>query len=149
MQQINFDNGIQEFVVNGGGVLRFNPSDPNVYDRFLDAAEKIQSVEKDMEAKGEKLAAEDGAGILRLLSEADRKIKEHLNWVFGAGNDFNEILGGVNLMAVAGNGERVVTNLMQALMPIIENGAKRCAEQQVGDAVQQAQKNRAKRQAKK
>ena len=31
---LSIDTGIQEFQINNGGVLRFNPSDPNVYNRF-------------------------------------------------------------------------------------------------------------------
>ena len=38
MQELNIDTGVREYRINGGGVLRFNPSDPNVYSRFLQAA---------------------------------------------------------------------------------------------------------------
>ena len=44
--------------------------------------------------------------------------------------DFQKILSGVNLLAVADNGERVVTNLFAALEPVLVEGAKRCASQQ-------------------
>ena len=30
MKQLTIDTGVQEFEINGSGVLRFNPSDPNV-----------------------------------------------------------------------------------------------------------------------
>ncbi len=149
MEKIQFDSGVKTYEINDNGVLRFNPSDPNVYARFMEATEKIQTVEKDMETQGKALTENDGAGALKLLANADQKIKEILNWVFGAGNDFDKILGGVNLMAVATNGERVITNFLQALLPIIEEGANTCANQQIGDAVAQAQLNRAQRRAKK
>ena len=149
MEQLIFDNGIKEYKINGDGVLRFNPGDPNVYDRFLDATDKILAVEKDMEDKGKALTEDDGTGVLKLLAEADQKIKDTLGWVFGKGNDFDEILGGVNLMAVATNGERVITNLLNALLPVLQEGAEACAKQQVGEAVQLAQNNRAARRAKK
>ena len=149
MQQLNFDNGVKAFKINEDGVLRFNPGDPNVYARFLDAADKIQEIENNMAAKGKELGDNDGVGSLRLLAEADRQIKETLSWVFGKNNDFDEIMGGVNLMAVAGNGERVITNLLGALTPVLEKGARKCAEQQISDAVNKAQTNRAQRRAKK
>ena len=149
MQQINFDNGVKAYKINEDGVLRFNPGDPNLYARFLDAADKIQEIENNMAAKGKEIDENDGAGSLRLLAEADRQIKEILSWVFGKNNDFDEIVGGVNLMTVTGNGERVLTNLLSALTPILEKGAKKCAEQQIGDAVKQAQTNRAQRRAQK
>ena len=151
MEKIIFDSGVKAYQINDNGVLRFNPSDPNVYARFFDAAEQIQQIEKDLVAKGEDLnnAENTGEAAIRLMQEADKKVKEILSDVFGEGNDFDQLLGGVNLLAVAGNDERVITNLMQALLPIIEQGAKKCADQKVGDAVQLAQKNRAQRRAQK
>ena len=67
--------------------------------------------------------------------------------VFGAGNDFDEILHGVNLAAVAGNGRRVVTNLLDALTPIIREGAERSMEEKADKVVQTAKANRAARRA--
>lgn len=34
-EALNIDTGVEEFCINGHGVLRFNPSDPNLYHRFL------------------------------------------------------------------------------------------------------------------
>lgn len=151
MEALNFDSGIREYKINNNGVLRFNPGDPNVYARFLEAAQKIQGIEDEMAAKTKTLhdAEDNGGTVLRILADADKQMKEVLGWVFGKGNDFDEIMEGVNLMAVASNGERVVTNLLNALLPIIQEGAEKCAEQQIGDAVQQAQTNRAQRRARK
>ena len=36
-QKLSIDTGVQEFEINGSGVLRFNPSDPNVYNRFMES----------------------------------------------------------------------------------------------------------------
>ena len=152
MEKLVFDSGVKEYKINNNGILRFNPSDPNVYARFLDAMEKIQAVEKKLVDKAAQIEhAEDqeqsGAAVLRLMAEADREIKDVLAQVFGAGNDFDKILGGVNLLAVAGNGERVITNLLQALQPIMVSGAESCAKQQTGAAVAEAKRNRAQRRA--
>lgn len=145
MKNINFDSGIQEYKINKNGILRFNPGDPNVYARFMEASEKVQFVENDMTKKAnESENSGNGSAVLQLLAEADKQMKEILNWVFGKGNDFDEIMEGVNLMAVATNGERVITNLLNALLPVIQEGATKCANQQIGDAV----KNRAARRAK-
>ena len=148
MKSITFDNGIKAFKINGEGVLRFNPSDPNVYARFLEAADKISAVEAEMVKAGEGLSDTDGAGMLKLLAEADRQIKDILGWAFGKNNDFDEIMGGVSLMAKAGNGERVITNLIAALAPELQAGAEACASEQIGEAVKKAQGNRAARRAK-
>lgn len=118
MEKLNFDTGLQSYRINGGGVLRFNPADPNVYARFLEAAERIKAAEAELEGSPDALAA---------MTALDKKVKAMLSEVFGAGNDFDALLGGVNLLAVASNGERVVTNLLTALQPVLTKGARLCA----------------------
>ena len=65
------------------------------------------------------------AARLRLLNEYDGKIKKLLTGIFGPENDFDAILGGVNLAGVGANGKRVVQNLLEALTPILREGAER------------------------
>lgn len=145
MESLIFDSGIKEFQINGQGVLRFNPSDPSLYGRFVDAMDNIKAVEKEMAQKAKdaetKQGSELGEAMIRIMCETDKKMKAILNDVFGHGNNFDDILEGVNLMAVACNGNRVVTNLLNALHPIMEEGAKACAS----DAVEAAKMNRAAR----
>lgn len=153
MEKLNFDSGVKEYQINNGGVLRFNPSDPNVYARFMDAMDSIRSVEEKLVAKAKELEQPgdqqvNGAAVLRLMQDADRETKQVLTEVFGEGNDFDEILGGVNLLAVAGNGERVITNLLTALQPIMISGAESCARAHADQAVAEAKQNRAQRRAK-
>lgn len=109
--ELNIDTGVEEFRVNGRGVLRFNPADPNLYHRFF--------------AAGAELDGYDAAAGLALLNEYDGKIKRLLTGIFGAENDFDAILGGVNLAGVGANGKRVVQNLLEALTPILREGAER------------------------
>jgi len=126
MEKIQFDVGQRSYRINGGGILRFNPGDPNLYARFLEAVPKLQAVEEELVQQAETLQGED---IVKLMQQADEKMKGVLNWVF-SGNDFHGLLSGVNLLAVADNGERVVTNLFAALEPVLTEGAKRCAGEQ-------------------
>lgn len=137
MEKITFDSGMRSFQINENGVLRFNPSDPNVYARFMEAADKIKDVEKEQAKRAEQIdrnAATAPNEILHLMQETDRKIKHILNDVFGKGNDFDNLLEGVNLMAVATNGNRVISNLMDALQPIMEAGAKDCVNSEISEA---------------
>ena len=41
MQNMTIDTGMQEYLINNRAVLRFNPSDPNLYHRFFAAAPKL------------------------------------------------------------------------------------------------------------
>ena len=150
MQKLVFDSGVKEYRLGDAGVLRFNPADPDVYARFMAAMDKIPTIEDELVEKAKRLENTEGAEstgteALRLMAEADQKVKRLLNEVFGNGNDFDEILAGVNLLAVAGNGERVITNLLATLQPILVNGAERIVQQKVDSAVGKAQLNRAQR----
>ena len=139
MEKIQFDSGIREYRINGMGVLRFNPGDPNLYARFMEAADRIGDMEKELAQK----AQAEGASVVALLQEADRKMKETLGWVFGPGNDFDKLLSGVNLLAVAANGQRVVTNLFAALEPVLVSGAEAMTKQKTAQAVAKAKSRRA------
>lgn len=143
MEKIHFDSGIQEFQIGEGGVLRFNPCDPNLYVRFLEAAEKIKAVEENMAEQAKLLPENDGAAVGKLLQQADSQMKQILNWVFGETADFDRLLGGVNLLAMGANGERVVSNLFEALQPVLLSGAKKSAAQQVKAAKTKAKTRRA------
>ena len=140
MDQLKVDLGIEEFEL-GCGVLRFNPADPNLYARFMEGAEKIKALEQELTAQAQ-AAEPNGQSALMLLQSADEKMKQTLNWVFGEGADFDKLLGGVNLLAMGSNGERVVTNLFAALEPILVIGAKSCAGQQAEAAVNRAKARR-------
>lgn len=148
--KLNVDLGIREYEI-GGGVLRMNPSDPNLYDRFVQAGETIRQLEKALVEKAKALSKEEGqengVAVVRLMSESDREVKDTLNQVFGLGNDFNVILKGVNLMAVGDNGERIITNLMNALIPLVKEGAKQLYTDKADAAVALATANRAQRRA--
>ncbi len=144
MEKIVFDSGVREYKLNGMGILRFNPGDPNLYARFLEAADKIRLMEQTMveQAKADSAKGDSGK-IVQLMQEADRQMKDVLSWVFGAGNDFDKLLGGVNLLAMAGNGQRVVTNLFTALQPILISGIESYTRERTAVAVRQAKARRA------
>lgn len=146
MEQLIFDTGVKEYQLPGG-VLRFNPTDPNVYARFMDCTEKIRAVEQEQAAKAKILSDKNtenvGEESLRIMRETDRKFKEILNDVFGHGNDFDKLLEGVNLMAVATNGERVIVNLLNALQPIMEAGANTYVNAEVNTAKLNREQRRA------
>jgi len=128
MEKLKLDTGVREYRLGKAGVLRFNPGDPNVYARFMESADKLRNVEKEMNQAAAALPETEAAvAAVQLMAQADAKMKEVLNWVFGCGNDFPQILAGVNLLAVADNSPRVITNLFAVLEPVLVAGARRCA----------------------
>lgn len=151
-EKLVFDDGVKEFEVNGRELLRFNPTDLNIYHRFFEVAEELPALEREyMTATRETPGpvGEDGfAGAgeaLRIMRAFDAKIKERLSYVFGAENDFDRIVGGVNLMAVGKNGERIVTNVITALQPILEEGVAQHRKEAADRAVAEAKARRVQR----
>lgn len=145
---LQFDDGLLRLDINGNGILTFNPSDFNVYQRFFGLLKELPELEKRYAVQVEQPGSEDDSFALagRELDRArelDREIKDKLGAAFGLGNDFDALLGGVNLMAVGNNGQRVITNLLNALAPYIEEGARRHQQ----EAAEAALRSRAQRRA--
>lgn len=155
VEKLIFDDGIKRIDINGNGLLCFNPSDFNVYQRFcalikelpgLEAQYKAE-VEQTTEGATEENMVELAGKELDRAKEIDATIKRKLSGVFGGDNDFDQLLGGVNLMAFGGNGERIITNLLNALAPYLEAGIKKHMKDTAADAVAEAKQNRAQRMA--
>lgn len=145
MEQLTIDTGLREYAVNGGpehggGVLRFNPSDPNVYSRFCTLQNQLQELEQQVQAQ-----SPTGTDAIQLLAQADQRAKGLLAEVFGPGNDFDAMLGGTNLLAVAGTGQPGHHQSVCGIAAILEAGARQCADAKATLAVQQAQAARAAR----
>ena len=64
MQKITFDTGIKTYQINESGVLRFNPSDPNLYKRFKDLRVEIEQIQKDYNERSK--SAETGEDAIDL-----------------------------------------------------------------------------------
>ena len=138
MQTLTIDTGMQEYLINNRAVLRFNPSDPNLYHRFFAAAPKLDALDaelteqlKALPAKPDDARAERG---LALLTE-----------IFGGENDFDKVLEGVNLAGTGANGKRVVQNLLDALTPILQDGAAQHLQTTAANARAEADAARAAR----
>ena len=150
-QKLVFDDGLVRLDINGNGILTFNPSDFNVYERFYALSKGLPELEKKYAAEVETMPeGADSAQITELAGreltrakEIDAEVKAKLSAVFGAGNDFDKLLGGVNIMAFGTNGERIISNFLSALQPYIEAGVKK----HTNDEVAAAKSNREQRRA--
>lgn len=147
MEKLNISVGIKRYqLVEGGALLSFNPGDPNVYARYMEMVPKIKDVEQEMAGKAKAVdvnATDAGEKTLQLMRETDRRMKEILNQIFGKENDFDEILMGVNLMAVTEDGSRVINNVLDALTPIMNDGAKSVVNTEVKNAKLNREQRRA------
>lgn len=120
MKKLKLDTGVVSYKI-GQGVLQFNPADPNVYMRFRQAMDKLEAMEKDLRQQLQEKS------VLDVMADMDRQLKEQLGWVFGPGNDFDAICGGVNLLSADAEGQRLISKLFAALEPVLLEGARQCA----------------------
>lgn len=149
MQNLTIDTGMQEYLINNRAVLRFNPSDPNLYHRFFAAAPKLDALDAELTEQLKALPAEpDDARAergLALLTDYDHRIKALLTEIFGGENDFDKVLEGVNLAGTGANGKRVAQNLLDALTPILQDGAAQHLQTTAANARAEADATRAAR----
>lgn len=155
-EKLVFDDGLVRLDVNGNGILCFAPGDFNLYQRFCAFLKELPEIEAQYKSIVEDVgpvpenATEteqlDAAGkVFDKALEIDIAVKKKLGAVFGKENDIDRLLGGVNLMSWAGNGERVITNFLDAITPYLEKGVKRYMKDAASGAVANAKKNRANR----
>lgn len=145
--KLNIDDGVIRLNINDNGVLCFNPGDFNLYNRFLELVQELPEIEKRYlnAHEAQEADADEISTARRELGSAreiDSEVKKRLGDVFG-GADFDKLLGGVNCMACGSNGEMVITNLLNALKPYLENGVKQHAER----VAEKAKRNREQRRA--
>ena len=128
MEKLNINVGIKRYqLVEGGALLSFNPGDPNVYARYMELVPKIKDVQQEMTGKAKAVnvnAPDAGEQTLKIMRETDRRMKDILNQIFGKENNFDDILAGVNLMAITADGSRVIDNVIDGLTPIMSEGVK-------------------------
>lgn len=145
MEKLNLDLGLKEYQFPGG-VLVFNPSDPNVYDRFVKATDTIKAIEQEMKGKAATIGENDpesGEKSLAIMAEMDSRMKSTLNGVFGGSADFDKLMCGVNLVAVNSNGKMVINGLMDTLKPIMEGGVQKFMDAEVDTAKLNREQRRA------
>lgn len=110
MMKLSMEPVMEEFRIPGGGSLRFNPTDPAVFLRLEQLQDQVSRL-----TQTEPVALD--VAIKKLLGEA-----------LGPGNDVDRALGGVSLFALTKSGKTVLENLLDALGPILREGAEQCAE---------------------
>lgn len=159
-----FDTGVKEYEVNGKEMLRFNPTDQQLYTRFIEFYSNVGEILKKYDSAVKKFKKQHPAkeieidekgfevykDILQVSKDTDSKIKEQLGYVFGQENNFDAIFDGVNLMAPTDTGYSVIENFLEALLPVIETNAierKKIVNAKVDEAVKKAELNRAQRRA--
>ena len=137
MKNINFDEGYQEFSINGDAnrIIRFNPADTAILTRFKTMYDTIMSkhAEFDMmvqdianaKARGELDGAEENIKCIEILASLDALICEQVDCVFGSGTAKAAFDGQSPVSPVGG--EPLFKRFFDALQPIMSSAIKKQA----------------------
>ena len=152
VEKLVIDDGLIRLDINGNGILKFNPSDFNLYNRFMSFRKELLELEQKyhLEVEAATPEAESDDRTIELIGKEleiaraiDLEVKHKLDAVFGLGADFDRFLDGVNCMAFGGNNRRIIDNLLDGLTPYLKQGA----EKHINDTAAAAKLNREHRRA--
>lgn len=126
MKSLNFDDGCIELAIQGdeGRLLKFNPTDYNMAAKFYDLMENAEKKQKELKDKSKKIDnIKNEKDMIEYLRHNDIFFKEELDKIFGNGSS-ELIFAGINVMTTASNGDFVITNFLNALIPYFEKESK-------------------------
>lgn len=128
MERISIDVGLKSYEVadkdgNVLGTVTINPSDVGMAGRVSEAMETIKALTE----KAEAVDKSDGFAAAAAIAEIDHAIKDQVDYIFGS--KVSEVFfGTVSSLATCENGNSVLENVLNALMPIVEASCKAANE---------------------
>lgn len=124
MQNLRFDDGFKEFTVNGdkNRIVRFNPADINLLDRFDQAVKTIEieqnKLKEDIELKENGEAIEESEEALEVIRRANKLIKDQIDFIFDS--KVSEVIFGNQSPMSTVNGRPLFERVFDAIKPILE-----------------------------
>ena len=88
MQSLHFDDGFKEFMINDDPkrVIKFNPSDFSILERYQEALENIKRVHaelsEDVEIKKDVTTGEGLNEDVELIAKVNKLIREQVDYIF-------------------------------------------------------------------
>ena len=124
MEKLIFGTGLKRYEVNdNGAIFSFNPTDINLYARFIKMRDAVLKIGAEVEKKAEEINESEEKSVEALAStmeDADRRVKQELTECFGKSNDFELIFDGSNVFSPTLSGNWLITEFITAITPIIE-----------------------------
>lgn len=114
-RELNFDDGLVQFNVNGKATITFNPTDSAFVERLYEAFETLDKRQDEYKARVDKIG--DKREIFDLAKQQDAEMREIIDGVLGPVSD--PIFGSMNVYAMA-NGLPVWCNLLLAVMDEVD-----------------------------
>lgn len=116
MQNITFDDGYKSYMINNdeSKIIRVNISDLNIEKRFEDTKDK-------MFAEIDRI--KDSETTPETLSQADKLIREYLDYIFGT-DICTAAFGAVNILSPVSSGKLLIESFLDAFLPMITEDIK-------------------------
>ena len=118
MEKLSFATGLKEFELNGGQVLSFVPTDPQLMSRLFSAFETLDSTQTRYQQTGNDAA--DAKAFFAYVEQMDAEMQVLLDGLFGVPID-RAAFDGASLFAV-GDGLPLWANFLFAIMDKMDVG---------------------------
>ena len=117
MKNLTFDNGIEEYDLDGKVTVRFNPTDVSFLEKLSDSFQVLDLIQEEVKLSQEEIT--DEKDVFNLAKNLDQKMRDIINALFGQ-DVCTPLFGEMNLFASAG-GLPVWANLMLAVADEVQN----------------------------
>ena len=117
MKNLTFDNGIEEYDLDGKVTVRFNPTDVSFLEKLSDSFQYLDLIQEEVKLSQEEIT--DEKDVFNLAKNLDTKMRDIINALFGQ-DVCTPLFGEMNLFASAG-GLPVWVNLMLAVADEVQN----------------------------
>lgn len=120
MEKLTFDTGIKEYEVNGGVILRFNPSDSAFVGKLFNAFDSLDKKQEIYRAQIDSM--KDKREIFEIAHNQDIEMRTIIDGVFGPICD--SLFGDMNVYAMA-DGLPVWCNFLLAIIDEVDTSFAR------------------------
>ena len=117
MKSLTFDNGIEEYDLDGKVTVKFNPTDVAFLEKLSDSFASLDLIQEEVKLSKEEIT--DEKDVFNLAKNLDTKMRDIINALFGM-DVCTPLFGEMNLFASAG-GLPVWANLMLAVADEVQN----------------------------
>ena len=117
MKNLTFENGIEEYDLDGKVTVKFNPTDVAFLEKLSDSFQVLDLIQEEVKLSQEEIT--DEKDVFNLAKNLDQKMRDIINALFGQ-DVCTPLFGEMNLFASAG-GLPVWANLMLAIADEVQN----------------------------
>lgn len=120
MENLNFDNGLKTYCVNGVREITFNPTDSAFVEKLFNAFDTLDKKQSEYEHEA---SAAKGAELFQIARKRDAEMRETIDQIFGE-NFCKDVFGGCNVYAFAG-GCPIWCNFILSVIETVDNASEK------------------------